>query len=112
MRRPLIIDSDIHHHWRSDADILEYLPKKWRDIVASPSGRKSPLEPAAIWVPHTYGFRNRLDTFPPDGSPPGSDYTTVRKQYLDPFNVRKAILSFDIGANGGLANPYLAREVV
>lgn len=112
MQRPALIDSDIHHHWKSDNQILAYLPKRWRDIVSSPNGWKSPLEPPAIWVPHTFGFRNRLDTFPPDGSPPGSDYETLKKQYLDPFNVKKAILSFDIGANGGLANPSLAREVV
>jgi predicted TIM-barrel fold metal-dependent hydrolase len=109
---PPLIDSDVHHNWKSDADIVAYLPKRWREIVGGSNGARGSLMPPTIWPPGQYGTNVRLDTFAEDGSRPGSDYPTLKRQWLDPFNIRKAILSFNIGLNGGLANPQLAREVV
>lgn len=112
MSRPKLIDSDVHHHWKADSELVAYLPKKYQDIVLAPSGSRSPLNPPAIWPPHLTGSNARLDTFPEGGGASGSSYETLKKQCLDPFNVQKAILSFNVGNHGALANPYLGREIV
>jgi predicted TIM-barrel fold metal-dependent hydrolase len=112
MQSPLLIDSDVHHQWASDAEILAYLPRRWQDILVAPSRSSFPMGPPSIWVPHTNGTNLRIDAFGPNGGPPASDYETMRDQYLDPLNVHKAVLSFNIGLNGGLANMYLAKELV
>lgn len=112
MTGPKLIDSDIHHDWTSDSELLEYLPKRYRDIILAPSGALSPLKPPATWPPHLTGSNSRTDTFPEGGGASGSDYETMKKQCLDPFNVQKAILSFNVGTHGALTNPYLGREIV
>src|ERR1700687_1299558 len=107
MDGPPLIDSDVHHQWSSDSDILAYLPRRWLDLLVDPARSTFSMSPPNIWVPNTHGTNLRIDTFGQNGAPPASDYETMREQYLDPFNVGKAVLSFNIGLNGGLANPYL-----
>jgi uncharacterized protein len=105
MQKPALIDCDVHHSWRSDSDVLEYLPRRWRESIPS-------IHPPMMWIQQSFGTNARLDAFGSDGSAPGTDYVTMKEQYLDPFNVRKAKLSFNIGQQGGLKNPYAATQVV
>lgn len=105
MQRPPLIDCDVHHAWRSDADIVAYLPKRWRETISA-------ISPAMMWLQQSFGTNARIDAFAADGARPGSDYATMKSQYLDPYNVKKAKLSFYIGQNGGLNNPYEAAEVI
>jgi predicted TIM-barrel fold metal-dependent hydrolase len=112
MDGPPLIDSDVHHQWASNDDVLAYLPRRWHDLLLEPTRSSFAMSPPTIWVPHTHGTNSRIDAFGPNGIPPASDYETMRRQYLDPFNVGKAVLSFNIGLNGGLHNPYLAKELV
>ncbi len=113
MYRGPIIDSDVHHTWRSDEEIIEYLPKRWREFVFLPGdGRRNSIHPSGLSYPHPRGVNKRLDTYPPAGGPPGSDYATLRKQLLDPFRIEAAILDFDVGMNAALTNPYFAHAVV
>jgi uncharacterized protein len=108
----VLIDSDVHHNWVSDDELVSYLPRRWRDFARGNGREKPSLEPAIMSYPHPHGVNKRLDTYGPAGQRPGSHYETMRDQLLDPFNVERAILSYDIGGNAGLWNPYLAAEVV
>jgi len=105
MAGPALFDCDIHHNWKAEEDVLHYLPRRWRDSLHS-------MSPPMMWLQQSFGTNARLDSFGAGGSPPGSSYEMLRTQYLDPFNVRKAKLSFYIGQNGGLVNPYLADALV
>lgn len=105
------IDSDVHHTWASEEDLLSYLPQSWRNVLERPDGSGGSLAPAQLFFPLPFGTNKRLDAFPPNGGPPGSDYETMKQQLLDPFNMHSVMLSFDIGLNPGLPNVYLAAEV-
>jgi uncharacterized protein len=113
MYRGPVIDTDVHHTWKSDQEIIERMPKKWRDFIEGPGGgRRLPIGPPPSAYQHVRGVNKRLDTFPPTGGPPGSDYETLRRQLLDPFNIERCILDFDTGLNAALPNPYLSLQVV
>ena len=99
-----IIDCDVHHRWKSEAELVGYLPQHWREYVEH--GQLA-LEPATIHYPFPFGTNKRLDTFPDDG-PPGSDYELLRRQLLDRFNIERAVLSFDVGQEVAHSNSYFA----
>jgi predicted TIM-barrel fold metal-dependent hydrolase len=107
-----LIDTDVHHRWRSDAELLQYVPKKWRDFIALPGGRSLPLFPGggSHIIPH--GVFTRVDAWSAEGAPPGSDYKTMRTQLLDEYSVAAAILSFDIGQEAAIFNSDLATAIV
>jgi predicted TIM-barrel fold metal-dependent hydrolase len=107
-----IIDSDMHHTWRSDDDIVAYLPKRWRDHVRLPRGGTVWLDAPIPTFPHIHGPNKRLDTYPPDGGPPGSDYETLKHQLLDQYEIERVLLSFDVGGNAALLNIELAGHLV
>lgn len=113
MYRGPVIDTDVHHNWKSDQEIIERLPRKWRDFINGPGGgRRLPIGPPPSAYQHVRGVNKRLDTFPPSGGPPGSDYETMRKQLLDPFNIGLCVVDFDTGLNAALPNPYLSLPMV
>jgi len=106
-----IIDVDVHQTWAAEAEVLEYLSPQWREFVVSPGGGRTLLSPAPPNHPFEDGSNKRLDSFPPGGGRPGSDYTWMRQQLLDPLNIEHCVLSFDIGEQSGVTNPYLAVEL-
>jgi uncharacterized protein len=106
-----IIDVDVHHGWRTPADLANYLPREWRNLLELPGDALAPIDAAKGTFPNAYGHNKRLDAYPPGGSPPGSDYETLRRQLLDAQGITHAILSFDVGTNTGVANPYLATAI-
>lgn len=105
------VDSDIHHAWRNDEDVIQYLPKRWQDYVRLPGSGTRSLVPPYIFNPAPNGVNSRLDAFPESGAPAGSDLELMRKQLLDPFRIDHAVLSFEVGAQVGLANVEFATEV-
>jgi uncharacterized protein len=104
------VDCDVHHRWRDNAELISYLPAEWRKYVEH-GGPSFTLEPVINSYPHTGGVNKRLDSFPPTGEPPGSDYETLRSQLLEAGGVSRAILSFDAGIWAGNPNPYLASAI-
>jgi predicted TIM-barrel fold metal-dependent hydrolase len=106
------IDSDIHHRWVSQADLLPYLPTHLRDLVQLSGREPYPLTPPYLTVPHTNGLNKRLDAFSPEGAPPGSDYDTLRRQLLEGMKIDRGVLSYDITMVAALRNPYLAVDAV
>src|SRR5438046_3878488 len=106
-----VIDCDVHHARNTDAELIEYLSKGWREYVTDrrPAGNV----PLAVQdgFPNPHGFM-RADTYPKGGGEPGSDYATMRAQVLDAHDVRRAILTFgDDGHVAGHHNPYFAAEL-
>jgi hypothetical protein len=72
-----VIDCDVHHARRTDAELLEYLSPGWREYITErgPAGIMSLTVQDGLPNPH--GFM-RADTYPATGGPAGSDYATLR----------------------------------
>jgi uncharacterized protein len=118
MYRGPIIDCDVHNDWPSPSSLVPYLAKGWRELVTRSAGNYVgdgskgllPLTSSVAW-PNPNGVV-RDETWPDDGSLPGSSYEMLRDQLLDPFDVRRALLLFGSGMGvAALPNPYLASEV-
>jgi uncharacterized protein len=109
----MVIDTDVHHRWARETDLLEYLDPQWRPLVDR-SHSAMEVEVASSLFPHMIGTGKRLETFPPTGGPPGSHYETMREQLLDneqmlnKFDIEGIVLTFDIGTSGGVSNPFFA----
>lgn len=108
-----IVDVDVHHRPRSDAEVVAYLPKRWQEYVNANPRMAFPLWP----MPKTGGsvlgggFGMQADLVPPDGGAPGSDYRFMCEQLLDPGRYHKAVLTFYNGDWGGHLNTYFTREL-
>jgi hypothetical protein len=101
-----LIDCDVHHLPRTDLDVAPYLPERWREQVMPTEGRGMRVYRPVQLIDHPDGVNTRLDAFPEDGGPAGSDYATMREQLLDPFDVGAVLLNW--GSNGSVANGELA----
>jgi predicted TIM-barrel fold metal-dependent hydrolase len=106
------IDVDVHHTWASDNEIIEYMPAVWREYVSGPgAGHQLAIKPRTSSIQHPGGVNKRLETFPPSGGPPGSDYETLRRQLLDKYNIERCIIGFDAANNCAVNNPYFAHAI-
>ncbi len=106
-----VVDCDVHHARNTDAELVEYLSRGWREYVTD----RGPAGPVPLTVqdgfPNPHGFM-RADSYPEGGGEPGSDYPTMRKQLLEASDVRRAILTFgDDSHLAGHHNPYFANEL-
>lgn len=82
-----IIDSDVHHAYRSAQDLLPYLAEPWRTQVARGRG---------LSMAHGYASPigvDREDGRPPGGGPPGSDPVFLAEQHLDRYGITRAVLN-------------------
>jgi predicted TIM-barrel fold metal-dependent hydrolase len=111
MYKGKIIDCDVHHTWTSRAEIVERLPKQWRDLAAGVWGGELPIDPPEI-SSGSLGGGWRTESYPPDGSKPGSSYAFLCEQLLEAHNVERVVLGFDTGDNNALPNPYFAQALV
>jgi predicted TIM-barrel fold metal-dependent hydrolase len=85
-----IVDCDVHNALPSKAALKPYLAEKWH--VQFDAHPKSSMHGVNVGArPHHGIFRD--DSFPPDGSAPGSDLLLLREQLLDRFDIARAILS-------------------
>jgi uncharacterized protein len=106
------IDSDIHHRWAADKEVLAYLPAKTREFVEASGRGTYPLFPPYLMVPHTNGINKRLDGFSPEGRPPGSDYGMLQRQLLEESHITRAVLSYDVTQVASLRNIYFTAELI
>ena len=77
-----IIDCDVHPVPKNADEIKKHLKQPWRDRFTL-KGRSFYLQPFQM---------NRADATPPDGGPAASDPDFLRKQLIEEYNVRNAIL--------------------
>lgn len=84
---PTLVDGDIHTTFASDKELLKYLPTAWHrhhEMLGrwSYTGTNFPKEsPNAA----------RIDSWPPEGGPPGSSLPFLREQLLDEWGIDVAI---------------------
>jgi predicted TIM-barrel fold metal-dependent hydrolase len=83
-----VFDCDVHNSMPSRETLKQYLPKKLHGYYDHIKGR-AVVQLGARPQPDFF----RRDAFPSGGGPPGSDLDLLREQYLDPHNVRGAVLS-------------------
>lgn len=102
-----IIDCDVHHTWATNEELLGYMTPRWREFARDTGFA---VRPASAY-PHTGGLNKRLDSFGPEGEPPGSSAEVLAEQLLDPLGVTRAILSYDIGHEAAQPNPYLGANI-
>jgi predicted TIM-barrel fold metal-dependent hydrolase len=102
-----VIDVDVHHSWRTSDELIDYLPAFWREHLAGGPDGPLPIVPGSRRVLMVDGS-NRMDTFPEDGSLPGTDFELLRRQLLEPLRVEKVLLNYEVGLQSGMANAPLA----
>ena len=82
--RGAIIDCDVHVYPRDPEELQRYLPLPWKHWYRGES------RPFYQHKPPLHG--SRQDAFPPDGGKPGTDPATLRRQLIDAYGIRHAIL--------------------
>ncbi len=89
-----IIDCDVHPVVRSPAELMPFLPERWRHHLASFGPRiAQPFAGTTMPYPRmTIGNGRRLDAWPPGGGQPGSDLAFMRAQHLDANGVLFALM--------------------
>ena len=100
----LLVDVDVHHTWANDAELLPYLDSQWRRYFEAVGSTL----PGATLYSRAGGSAMRLDSIPPTGGAPGSDYSTLCAQHLDLFGVDRAVLTFGFGTQGAYFHPAAA----
>ena len=93
---PRIIDADAHNYMNSIADLLPYMPERWRTYVRSSGMQMPPVS----HLPKLYELAARRDAWPPDGGKPGSNPDFMREQLLDAWRIDAAILNPLVGVSG------------
>ncbi len=93
-----IIDCDVHPFPKPGA-LNKYLSARWRKHVAEYGQFTTSPYAGRGTYPRFQPFLSRRDSFPPDGSPPGSDVDFLREQLLDPYNISYGVLEPLLGGN-------------
>jgi hypothetical protein len=106
-----IVDVDIHHRWKNESDIYSFLPHRWRQY-AQDSGVSIPVRPPNGTIVTMMENAARLaNSFPPDGTAPGSDYEVLKEQLLDKYGYWRGILTHDLGEYGQHLNTQFGIEL-
>jgi predicted TIM-barrel fold metal-dependent hydrolase len=79
----MLIDCDVHQKWKEPEEIIQYLPKQYKD-----RGVQAP----EILYDNVAEF-SRRDAIPDDGSPAGSDPSKMKEDHIDNFGVDYVILT-------------------
>jgi len=117
-----IVDVDIHHRPRNNAELIPYLDQPWRDFawrwagyVDQRNGFNSfPLYPprnSAASPISTHNFGRISSAFPDDGSIAGSSYEILKEQILDKYDYYRAIICHDVGEYGVHTNSQFSDEL-
>ena len=86
-RQP-IIDCDIHQQTRGPQDLYPYLSRAYQERIELFGTGLS----QRVGYPNGGDRGSRSDSWPEDGSPPGSSLDLMREQHLDEYNVEYGIL--------------------
>ena len=91
-QRLAIVDCDIHPVQKSPAALRPYLPARWQEHAKTFGGHMRQGLNAQLTHPRMQAAGQRVDAYPADGTPPGSDLPLMRKQHLDPNGVEVGML--------------------
>ncbi len=110
-----VIDACVHHHWSSQADIMQYMSQGWREYLGRPGSLPGGAGaiPIRVGAPYRNPEGDKLATaYPPGASAAGSDPALLRRDILDSGQVRRVILCHDAAMfTPALPNAHLAVEV-
>ncbi len=84
-----VIDADAHNYVKSIDDLKPFLSERWKAYIAQSGFTAPPPSP----YPKGYEYAARRDSYPPDGSKPGSDPDFAASQLLDAWNMAYAVLN-------------------
>jgi uncharacterized protein len=105
-----IIDTDVHHQI-VDSEVIEYFTAPWKDYIAG-GGRRLPLQaPSATGSALLPTGGALADSYPEDGSRPGSDYGLLNSQLLDKYGYFRALLTHGVGDFATHLNQYFTVEL-
>jgi uncharacterized protein len=104
----MVIDCDVHHARQTDAELLDFLPRAWRQYAVGPGPAGIVPLTVSDGYPNPHGFM-RADSYGNGGAPPGSELAMMDAQLLKPAAVARAVLTYgdDIHVSGH-HNPYFA----
>lgn len=91
--RLAIADCDIHPARRSRKDLYPFMEKRWQEHLETFGVRLRQAYQAGPAYPKGQPNAARRDAWPPGGTVPGSDLAFMKKQLLDPNNVRLGVLN-------------------
>jgi predicted TIM-barrel fold metal-dependent hydrolase len=102
-----IVDVDLHHNWRSQADVIAYLPERWREYASSPAAK---LHTGTAGSNFPEGNR-RHDAFHAPDEPAVSDFDHTRRLLIDVHNFWRVVVTYDVGHHGNTQNPYFGTAI-
>jgi uncharacterized protein len=97
--RLAIIDGDMHPALGSVADLKPYMAAQWWEMLATYGSRRRHGMIAFEPYPKSAPRACRRDSWPADGSPPGSNLELIRRQYLDLYGIEAAMMG-PLGVSG------------
>lgn len=98
-----IFDVDIHPVPKEGL-IAGYLPERWRRHIAEYGVRTTNGLSTVTEYPQMYGGAMRNDSWPEDGTYPGSSLELIREQLLDPYDITIGVLQC-LAPGGQTLNP-------
>jgi predicted TIM-barrel fold metal-dependent hydrolase len=99
-----VIDGCVHHHWAHPGEVIDYLPRAWRDYLRPSSDYMVPVIPS-----HTFG---RITGSKLPDARGGTDRDVISAQ-LDAHGVERVVLTHDTGVEIAVhPAQYLGREMV
>jgi predicted TIM-barrel fold metal-dependent hydrolase len=103
-----VIDACAFHDWVSKAELLPYVGKGWRDLLAIEN-----VQVKGQWQNQSPTDRAEPAATPPGGGPPASDPGYLIQQLLDGRGCERVVLGHEQGLlSAGLPMAYKSRAVV
>jgi predicted TIM-barrel fold metal-dependent hydrolase len=91
-QRLAIVDCDIHPTQKSPAALRPYLSARWQEHARTFGPHLRQGLNGQLTHPRMQAAGQRVDAYPTDGSPPGSDLPLMREQHLDRNGVEIGML--------------------
>jgi len=92
------VDCDVHPFFRTPDEFDAFLSPRWRAHRQTFGNRpRQGLSKATTYPRMSPGVGMRMDAWPKDGGPPGSDLELMREQLLDLFDVSYGLLAPLVG---------------
>ena len=99
------VDCDVHPFFRTPADFDPFLSAKWVEHRKTIGNRsRQGLHKGTTYPRMSPGNGMRMDAWPEDGGPPGSDLKLMQEQLLDLYDVRYGLLAPLVGGAAGDRN--------
>jgi predicted TIM-barrel fold metal-dependent hydrolase len=99
------IDCDVHPYVKGPNDFDPFLSKRWLEHRKTIGGRsRQGLAKTSMYPRMSPGVGMRMDSWPKDGSHPGSDLPLMQEQLLDLFEVSYGLLAPLVGGSAAERN--------